>query len=413
MNYADTYYMNVYFNDPIPCATNPNNVSLAAALNLPSDIQSWTDRLSFEIGLQLGNYNGKFYSRSFFFFRSKSISFIDVHTEQVAGNTTTSVAGRVYVKDNYAYGAIGGLSDGLQEIPGVSFNAQCTNDRNSNTSSLSDLWGSVFPGRTPPTISTGSDGSKSFSDPSIPLQMRSIVSDTSFNLTGSLVGMYALVDPSGSGGLLRVNSTGDLLCCVWQAIPKLVSVQTVNFTAKSLGAQDSKTVPQLTGRAVLFTLQGMAAAVHLGADLYDRNPVESLKFPPISAVLQTLLADGGKAALTSFNEYFAHRLPTAGIAVCNSNNRTIATHWRFGNNHNLGWVAIIWTTGMGILAVIAVMWFMPRPRVRGIKPLEIPYAVVLGRVVTVDGIKDGSQMLRIRPRNTVEHYMKEVSSSIH
>ena len=174
--------MNVYFNDPIPCATNPNNVSLAAAHNLPSDTQSWIDQLSFEIGLQLGNYNGKFY---FFFARSKSISFIDVHTEQVAGNTTTSVAGRVYVKDIYAYGAIGGLSDGLQEIPGVSFNAKCTNDRNSNISSLSHLWGSVFPGRTPPTISTRSDGSQSFSDSSVPLQMRSIVSDTSFNLTGS------------------------------------------------------------------------------------------------------------------------------------------------------------------------------------------------------------------------------------
>ena len=53
--------MNVYFNDPIPCATNPNNVSLAAAHNLPSDTQSWIDQLSFEIGLQLGNYNGKFY----------------------------------------------------------------------------------------------------------------------------------------------------------------------------------------------------------------------------------------------------------------------------------------------------------------------------------------------------------------
>ena len=327
------------------------------------------------------------------------------------------MAGRVYVKDIYAYGAIGGLSDGLQEIPGVSFNAKCTNDRNSNISSLSHLWGSVFPGRTPPTISTRSDGSQSFSDSSVPLQMRSIVSDTSFNLTGSLIGMYALVDPSGSGGLLMVNSTGDLLCCVWQAIPKLVSVQTVKFTAKSLGAQDSKTVPQLTGRAVLFTLQGMAAAVHLGVDLDNRNPVQSLKFPPTSAVLQILLADGGKAALTSFNVYFngkfTHHLSTAGIAVCDSKNRTIATHWRFGNNHNLGWVAIIWTIGMGILAVIAVMWFMPRPRVRGIKPLEIPYAVVLGRVVTVDGIKDGSQMLRIRPRNTVEHYMKEVSSSIH
>ena len=316
------------------------------------------------------------------------------------------MAGRVYVKDNYAYGAIGGLSDRLQEIPGVLFNAQCSNDRNSNTSSLSDFWGSVFPGRTAPTISTGSDGSQSFSDLSIPLQMRSIVSDTSFNLTGSQVGMYALVNPSGSGGLLLVNSTGDLLGCVWQAIPKLVSVQTVNFTAKSLGAQDSQTVPQLTGRAVLFTLQGMAAAAHLGANLENKNPGESRKFglPPTSAVLQTLLADGGKAALTSFNVYFAplfaRRQSTAGIAVCNSNNRTIATHWRFGNSHNLGWVAIIWTTGVGILTVIAVMWFMPRPRVQGIEPLEVPYAFVLGRVVTVDGTKGGSQILRIRPMNT-------------
>ena len=317
------------------------------------------------------------------------------------------MAGRVYVKDNYAYGALGGLSDGLQEIPGVLFKAQCSNDRNSNTSSLSDFWGSVFPGRTPPTISTGSDGSQSFSDLSIPLQMRSIVSDTSFNLTGSRVGMYALVNPSGSGGLLLVDSTGDLLCCVWQAIPKLVSVQTVNFTAKSLGAQDSQTVPQLTGRAVLFTLQGMAAAAHLGANLENKNPGESRTYglPPTSAVLQTLLADGGKAALTSFNVYFAplfaRRQSTAGITVCNSNNRTIATHWRFGNSYNLGWVAIIWTIGVGILTVIAVMWFMPRPRVQGIEPLEVPDAFVLGRVVTVDGIKEGSQILRIRPRNTI------------
>jgi hypothetical protein len=327
------------------------------------------------------------------------------------------VAGRVYVKDNYAYGAIGGLSDGLQEIPGVSFNAQCTDHRNSNTSSLSGLWGSVFPGRTPPNISTGSDGSQSFSDLSIPLQMRSIVSDTSFNLTGSQVGMYALVNPLGSGGLLTVNSTGGLLCCVWQVIPKLVSVQTVNFQAKSLGAQDSKTVPQLTGRAVLFTLQGMAAAVHLGANLENRRNWK-FKAPRISEVLETLLADGGKAALTSFNVYFAtlfERLRSTaglGIAVCNSNNRTVATHWKFGNNHNLGWVAIIWTTGVGILAIIAVIWFMPRPRVQGIEPLEVPYAFVLGRIVTVDGIKEGSQMLRIRPRNMVKHDMNEVGSSI-
>jgi len=48
------------------------------------------------------------------------------------------------------------------------------------------------------------------------------------------------------------------------------------------------------------------------------------------------------------------------------------------------------------------MWFTPRPRVQSIKPLEVPYALVLGRVVTVDGIKEGRQMLRIRSRN-VKH----------
>ena len=404
--------MNVFFNDPIPCGTNPNSLSLAAADNLPPDTQSQIDQLSFEIGLQLGNYIGNFK----IFARSKSISFIVVHTEQVGGNTTTSVAGRVYVKDNYAYGAIGGLSEGLQEIPGVSFNAQCTSVQNSNTSSLADFWGSVFLGRKPPAISIGSDGSRSFSDPFIPSHMRSIVSDSSFNLKGSQVGMYALVNPSGSGGLLMVNSTGDLLCCVWQATSKLVFVQTVNFTAKSLGAQDSKTVPQLTGRSVLFTLQGMAAAVHLGANLDNRSLAETgfFEVPPTSAVLQTILADGGKAALTSFNVYFtpffAHHQPTAGVSICDSNNRTIAAHWRFGNSHNLGWVAIIWTIGVGVLAVIAVMWFRPRPRVQGIKPLEVPYALVLGRVVTVDGRKEGRQMLRIRPRN-VSHEMNEFSST--
>ena len=332
---------------------------------------------------------------------SKSISFINVHTEQVGGNTTTSVAGRVYVKDNYAYGAIGGLSDGLQEIPGVSFNAHCIHDQNSNTSSLSDLWGSVFPGRTPPTISSGSDGSQSFSDLPIPSQMRSIVSDPSFNLTGSQVGMYALVNPSGSGGLLMVNSTGGLLCCVWQATPKLVSVQTVNFTAKSLGGQDSKMVPQLSGRAVLLTLQGMAAAVHLGANLDNGIPVELPKFaiPPTFAVLQILLADGGKAALTSFNTYFADFQTR-----CYSNNRTIAAHWRFGNSHNLGWVAIIWTIGVGVLALFSVIWFTRSPRIQGIKPLEIRYAVVLERIVKVDGIKEGSQILRIRSKNHQTRY---------
>ena len=57
--------MNVLFNDSIPCPTNPSNLSLAAADNLPPDIQLHIDQLSFEIGLQVGNYNGKFFSSSF------------------------------------------------------------------------------------------------------------------------------------------------------------------------------------------------------------------------------------------------------------------------------------------------------------------------------------------------------------
>lgn len=325
----------------------------------------------------------------------------------MGGNTTTSGAGRVFVKDNFAYGAVGGLSDGAQEVPGVSFNALCINNKTSNTSGLSDFWGSVFPGRAPPTISHNSDGSRSFSDQPIPSQMRSVISDPSFNLTGSQVGMYALVNPSGSGGLLMVNSAGGLLCCVWETAPKIVSVQTVNFTAQSLGAQDSINVPQLIGRSVLFTLQGMAAAVHLGANLDNQSPSVAGLFvvPPTGTVLQVLLADGGKVALTSFTAYFTSLFQSGsqstlvGVAACDSHNRTIAAHWKFGNSHNLGWVAIIWTIGIGILAVIAVMWFFTsRPKVQSIKPLEVPYAIVLGRVVTVDGIKEGRQMLRIRSR---------------
>ena len=58
--------------------------------------------------------------------------------------------------------------------------------------------------------------------------------------------------------------------------------------APMTGIRTSQVVPQLTGRAVLFTLQGMATAVHLGADLDNRNPIESLKFPPHQELQHTL-----------------------------------------------------------------------------------------------------------------------------
>jgi len=235
--------------------------------------------------------------------------------------------------------------------------------------------------------------------------------------------MYALLNPSGSGGLLMINDTAFILCCVWQVTPKLVSVQTVNYTAQSLDSQDSKGVPQLTARAVLLTLQGMAQAVHLGGKLDVSNgrlfrpQTYALRVTPTSAVLQVLLADGGKAA---FNGYFSSRIrqheDLAGVSVCNSNNRSVSPHWKFGNQYNLGWVAIIWTIGMGVLAIVAAIWFTRRPGIRGIKPLEVAYAFELARVVMVDGIKEGSQVLSIRgvrsgKANTIHDQAASVSRS--
>jgi len=100
------------------------------------------------------------------------------------------VAGRVYVKDNYAYGATGYVPNGLQEVPGVLFNLHCNGEL--NTPDVYTLWSSAFPGRTPPVIVEFSNGSKTFSDLPIPSQMRSIVSDPLLNFKSSEqeVGMY-------------------------------------------------------------------------------------------------------------------------------------------------------------------------------------------------------------------------------
>lgn len=315
------------------------------------------------------------------------------------------MAGRVYVKDNYAYGATGLIANGLQEVPGVLFNSHCNGEP--NTPDIYTLWDSAFPGRKPPMLAKFSNGSKAIRDAEpIPSQMQSIVSDSILNFKGSEQAMYALLNPSGSGGMIMINGDNPVVACIWQVIPKLVFVQTVNHTAQSLDSQDSKGVPQLTGRAVLLTLQGMAQAIHLGgtfdvnSDLPLQPLTHALQVNPWSAVLQVLLADGGKAAFTRFNDYFGSQIrqhkDLAGVSVCNSRNRSLNPHWKFGNQYNLGWIAIIWTTGMGVLAIVSAIWFTRRPGIRGIKPLEVAYAFGLARVVMVDGIKEGRQVLSIR-----------------
>jgi len=58
---ADTFYKSIPMSNPIPCATDPGNLSLDVADILPQNIQSQIDQLSYRVGLQLGNYVGKSY----------------------------------------------------------------------------------------------------------------------------------------------------------------------------------------------------------------------------------------------------------------------------------------------------------------------------------------------------------------
>ncbi|KAJ7198086.1 hypothetical protein GGX14DRAFT_402104 [Mycena pura] len=81
----------------------PRGVDLASlTMNSNLTAQHLMDQAAFTFGLQLGAYG-----------------------DQVAGNTTTAVAGSIYLKDNYGYGAISGPSNALQQVAGIEIAAQC------------------------------------------------------------------------------------------------------------------------------------------------------------------------------------------------------------------------------------------------------------------------------------------------
>jgi len=313
-------------------------------------------------------------------------------TEQVNGNTTSSISGRVYSKDSYAYGAIGGLVEGLQEIPGALFKAQCSDDPKDATS----IWKDVFPNRFPPDITTNGS-SYLFTDDAIPPQMKGIVSHD--NITESQSAMYALVQPSGSGALLSIADNTPTLVCSWNTSPKLVHVQTVRFAARTLGSIDTDLHPPLVGRATLMTLRGMAEAFREGSSLQKAvSPFiaifryESATYnvynqvqPAANAsqILETLLADGGKASLTLYNSHFsslaAYSAAPSRMEICYSNNRTVQEHWKFGNANNLGWFATIWTSAIGAFAVFATLRMSRKRRMQNIGMLEVTQAFSLGR----------------------------------
>lgn len=323
-------------------------------------------------------------------------------TDQVAGNTTTAAAGRTFVKDQFSYGTLGGLVNSHMKVPGAIIVAQCGSSADSSypyPTPLVDLWSSAFPGRTLPAINITNDtGTFSPLDTiQTPLQA-SVASQPGFILSTGRVGLYGIVNATGGGGVLAVDGTGGMVGCIWDLHPQLVHVQILNWTSVAVGGEDATTVPLPVGRGVLAALQGMAAAVQFGAHL---TWVPALgRDADMPTTLQILLADALKGVFTAYTSYSQSvQLDAAktGAAKCWSGNRTDQIHWRFGNKHGIGWLAIALSIIFGVLALVAVFftYYRARPRVKGVDVLKVTDAFKLGVYATEVDLDD-MRILRIK-----------------
>ena len=220
--------------------------------------------------------------------------------------------------------------------------------------------------------------------------------------------MLALVNATGSGAYLGVQSVfgGETtLVCSWKTIPKLVHVQTVNFTAQVIGDSHNDTMPPVLGRAIWSTVRGMAEATRAlqaslyvsSRELFDETRIGRLPaFPirpnskPVSQILEYFLADGAKATLAIWYSWMAADTRSSGVPKpalrCTSNNRTLSPHWRFHNKYYLGWLAAIWTILMGIYGAGAAVWMSKRRRMQGVNLLSAPETFVLGREEAIPDI---------------------------
>ncbi|KJA27001.1 hypothetical protein HYPSUDRAFT_35518 [Hypholoma sublateritium FD-334 SS-4] len=131
----------------------------------------------------------------------------------------------------------------------------------------------------------------------------------------------------------------------------------------------------------------LGASLQGGADLAPTAPIITLKYYSSSAstaeILETILADGGKGGMTAYNTYEWQLLYTTHTAprppLCDPQNRTVQEHWRFGNTYNLGWIATVWTTGVGVLAVWMALRLRRQRRMPHVSVLDVAQAFALGR----------------------------------
>ena len=207
-----------------------------------------------------------------------------------------------------------------------------------------------------------------------------LVSGKTNNLSSAL---YGLVSANGTGGLSYALSEGDfnstdVITCIWRAVPQLVTVQMVGFVASQLALQDSPLYPISVGRAILNSVHGMAEATSLGASLahnWGDNDDKGNK-ANISSTLQILLADAVKVSqvLVITDPNFEHY-----ATKCYSNNRTVQIHWRFGNQYQLGWVAVTLQCGIGMFCYYEMWRLRRKPRLRSFKTLDPTASFLLGR----------------------------------
>ncbi|KAK6972157.1 hypothetical protein R3P38DRAFT_2812510 [Favolaschia claudopus] len=368
----ESWVGHVLYNDSIPCGVDPGSLTLSSTLIPHRNF----DRIAFQLGMQLGYYY-----------------------DQVAGNTSTAVGGQAYVKDNFAYSGLGVLADGRYEVPGAQIIAWCgSNDHHSydaNPSSLwlplEGLWSTAFPQHDLPNVKIENEmGSFSPTDNINSPMQASITSGPNFSLADGRVGLYGLINATGSGGILTVDHTGAMVGCVWALEPKLVHVQRINGTSVAVPqlSTSTGTVPFPNGRGMLAAVQGMAAAVEEGAHLvYDPALGGGVD---VHILVETLLADALKGVFTAYMMYsqtVGLDPARTGAGICFSGNRT--------DEYYLGWIAIVFSIVIGLIALGAAVCLRFKPRVKGIDLLQVADAFTLG-VHTTDTDIDHWQRFRLK-----------------
>ncbi|KAJ7016908.1 hypothetical protein C8F04DRAFT_1406473 [Mycena alexandri] len=394
-----------------PCGIPASNLSFN--LSIPRDAQVQLEQATLTAGLELGTIY-----------------------EQVSGNSTTSIVGRAFVKDNFGYGAIGGVADGLQEVPGVELDVQCGNGTSSLDFEL--LWAAI---RIPlPTVNLTKKTVSFITDLESNSSLQIVTSAGGgkpippVTLTDAVpFAFFSAVLANGDGAMLTIGANGSAFTCIWNAIPRLVHVRMVHWNAAALPSEtqtsgNTTLYPAAIGSALLGTLRGVAAGITLGGSLFFRANYSLVNIqhfitdghyqaPSANTAIGVLLGDGAKAGLTAYSNYFTSHVfapfvndtindaaAKTGVSICSSNNRSLHQHWRFGNLHWLGTLAIIQNCTIGA-AALWVVFLLARPgknrciRVKGLEPLEISDAFRLGvgaSLIVRETNGSTEQLLRVR-----------------